>query len=111
MNTYDEYDQLIDLVRQEIDGTMDERVREEVLLNKRNSNVAHLVLKDEYCEKPTAVCRAISQDEDMIIALSNTILKEDKRVIPRCADRLCKDCLRVVPMPAVERLLNDRAIR
>jgi hypothetical protein len=109
MKTYGEYDQIIDLARQEIDGTMDECVREEVLLTKRNSNVAHLVLKDEYCDKPTAVCRAISHRDDYL-ALSKTFLDEDKHIVTRKAERLCIDCLRKVPMPAVERLLNKQAI-
>lgn len=110
MNTYDEYDQLIDLVRQEIDGTIDERVREEMLLTKRNSNVAHLVLKDEYCDKPTALCRAITHTDDVIRTRHSTYFMEDTRIIPTKAERLCKDCLREVPMPAVERLLNKQAI-
>lgn len=110
MKTYDEYDKLIDLVRQEIDGTIDERVRKETLLTKRNSDIAHLVLKDEYCDKPKALCGVLTHTDDKIRTRHSTYLMEDTRIIPIKADRLCKDCLREVPVPAVERLLNEQTI-
>jgi len=99
------YQQLIDIVRQEVDITIDSDIQPETLLTRRNSEVAHLLWRDDCEKKSDSVCGRLNY-RDLHLSLTMTHINKDATVMRRRASRLCKYCLDKVPERTVDRLLD-----
>jgi hypothetical protein len=99
------YEQLIDVVRQDVDFTIDSNIKSEALLTRRHSHVAHLVWRDDCEKKSDSVCGRLNH-QDTYLSRKKTVLNKDTTIMRRRASRLCKNCLDKVPEQTVDRLLD-----
>lgn len=101
----DVYQQLIDVVRQEVGVAIDSDIKPETLLTRRNSDVAHLLWRDDFQKKSDSVCGRLNY-RDSYLSLTMTHINKDTTIMRRRATRLCKNCLDKVPEQTVDRLLD-----